>query len=69
MNISIPIVMNNHMNIKTDSQSATSSTASKRIRKSTLAGAIITGDADLLVLSPFRGIPIITPEEFLRDVG
>lgn len=33
------------------------------------AGAIITGDADLLALNPFRGIPIITPAEFLRDMG
>ena len=33
------------------------------------AGAIITGDADLLALNPFRGIPIVTPAEFLRDVG
>ena len=33
------------------------------------AGAIITGDTDLLALNPFRGIPIITPAEFLRDVG
>ena len=33
------------------------------------AGAIITGDADLLALNPFRGIPIITPAEFLRDLG
>jgi len=33
------------------------------------ARAIITGDADLLAVNPFRGIPIITPAEFLRDVG
>ena len=33
------------------------------------AGAIITGDADLLALNPFRGIPILTPAEFLRHAG
>jgi len=33
------------------------------------AGAILTGDADLLALNPFRGIPIIAPAAFLRDVG
>ncbi|QNI32510.1 putative toxin-antitoxin system toxin component, PIN family [Alloacidobacterium dinghuense] len=27
---------------------------------------IITGDADLLVLHPFRGIPILTPSQFLE---
>lgn len=29
------------------------------------ASGIITGDQDLLVLHPFRGIPIITPAEYL----
>jgi len=29
------------------------------------ASAIITGDKDLLVLHPFRGIPIITVSQFL----
>ena len=29
------------------------------------ADYIITGDADLLVLNPFRGIAIVTPAEFL----
>jgi putative PIN family toxin of toxin-antitoxin system len=37
------------------------------------AACIITGDDDLLVLDPFRGIPIVTPrrflDEFLSDVG
>lgn len=28
------------------------------------ADPIITGDTDLLVLNPFRGIPIITPAAF-----
>ncbi len=28
---------------------------------------IVTGDADLLVLNPFRGIEIVTPAEFLRS--
>jgi hypothetical protein len=32
---------------------------------STLADAIITGDEDLLVLHPFRGIPILNPAGFL----
>ena len=27
---------------------------------------IVTGDADLLVLHPFRGVEIVTPTEFLR---
>lgn len=27
---------------------------------------IISGDSDLLVLHPFRGIPIITPQEFMN---
>ena len=30
------------------------------------ADAIITGDSDLLVLHPFRNIPIITPARFLK---
>jgi putative PIN family toxin of toxin-antitoxin system len=29
---------------------------------------IVSGDKDLLVLSPFRGVKIVTPEEFLRAV-
>ena len=28
---------------------------------------IVTGDTDLLVLNPFRGIEIVTPAEFLRS--
>ncbi|MBD2777542.1 putative toxin-antitoxin system toxin component, PIN family [Iningainema sp. BLCCT55] len=28
------------------------------------ADYLVTGDNDLLVLSPFRGIPIITPVQF-----
>ncbi len=31
------------------------------------AAAIVTGDADLLALSPFRGIPILSPADFLRE--
>jgi len=27
---------------------------------------IVTGDADLLVLNPFRGIEVVTPAEFLK---
>ncbi|MGC9453142.1 MAG: putative toxin-antitoxin system toxin component, PIN family [Oceanipulchritudo sp.] len=30
-----------------------------------LADVIISGDADLLELNPFRGIPILSPREFL----
>jgi putative PIN family toxin of toxin-antitoxin system len=29
------------------------------------ADLIITGDADLLVLNPWRGIEIVTPREYL----
>jgi predicted nucleic acid-binding protein len=29
---------------------------------------IITGDADLLVLNPFRDIPIVTPAAFVQGV-
>ena len=31
------------------------------------AELIITGDADLLVLNPFRGVQILTPAEFLKS--
>ena len=27
---------------------------------------IVTGDADLLLLNPFRGLKIVTPAEFLK---
>ena len=30
------------------------------------AASIVTGDADLLVLNPFRGVEIVTPAEFLK---
>ncbi len=33
------------------------------------ASLIVTGDRDLLVLDPFRGIRIMTPGEFLRRFG
>jgi uncharacterized protein len=33
------------------------------------ADAIVTGDLDLLVLNPFRGIPIIDPVAFIQGVG
>jgi len=29
------------------------------------ATQLVTGDADLLVLNPFQGIPVLTPAEFL----
>jgi putative PIN family toxin of toxin-antitoxin system len=31
------------------------------------ATCIVTGDDDLLVLNPFRGIPILSPEQFLES--
>ena len=31
------------------------------------ADQIVSGDADLLVLNPFRGIPIVTPARFVQD--
>ena len=31
------------------------------------AACIVSGDYDLLVLHPFRDIPIITPAEFLKS--
>jgi putative PIN family toxin of toxin-antitoxin system len=31
------------------------------------ATCLITGDADLLVLDPFHGIPIVTPRKFLDE--
>jgi predicted nucleic acid-binding protein len=31
------------------------------------ADVIVTGDLDLLVLSPFRGIPIVTPRVFIHE--
>jgi predicted nucleic acid-binding protein len=30
------------------------------------ASCLVTGDQDLLVLHPFRGIPILTPAAFLE---
>jgi putative PIN family toxin of toxin-antitoxin system len=33
------------------------------------ADAIITGDADLLSLHPFRGVDILRPTEFLRQLS
>lgn len=32
------------------------------------ADHVVSGDQDLLVLSPFRGIPIVTPRDFLEAV-
>lgn len=31
------------------------------------ADVLVTGDNDLLVLNPFRGIAIVTPRDFLID--
>lgn len=33
------------------------------------ADLIVSGDGDLLVLHPFRGIPIITPAAFVQDMA
>lgn len=33
------------------------------------ATCLVTGDADLLTLNPFRGIPVLTPREFLGLCG
>jgi putative PIN family toxin of toxin-antitoxin system len=33
------------------------------------ADVIVTGDADLLALHPFHGIPVETPAAFLRRIG
>ena len=33
------------------------------------AGALVTGDKDLLALNPFAGISIVTPAAYLRDIG
>ena len=32
------------------------------------ADCVVTGDQDLLVLNPFRGIPVLTPKEFLDQI-
>jgi uncharacterized protein len=31
------------------------------------ATCIVSGDSDLLILHPFRGIPIVTPQEFMSQ--
>ena len=33
------------------------------------AATIITGDPDLLVLNPFRGVQILAPADFVRQAG
>ncbi len=33
------------------------------------ADLILTGDQDLLVLAPWRGISIVTPAEYLEQMG
>jgi putative PIN family toxin of toxin-antitoxin system len=33
------------------------------------ADMLVTGDGDLLVLSPFEGIPIVTPADYLAKIG
>jgi putative PIN family toxin of toxin-antitoxin system len=32
------------------------------------AACIVSGDSDLLVLNPFRGVTILTPQEFVRGL-
>ena len=32
------------------------------------ASCLVTGDQDLLILNPFRGIPIMTPAQFLASL-
>jgi predicted nucleic acid-binding protein len=32
------------------------------------ASVIVSGDSDLLVLHPFRGVPILSPAAFLEAV-
>ncbi len=34
-----------------------------------LADIIVSGDADLLVLHPFRGVPIVSPAAFIREAS
>ena len=31
------------------------------------ADCIVSGDKDLLVLHPFRGVPIVTPRDFVSE--
>jgi putative PIN family toxin of toxin-antitoxin system len=33
------------------------------------ASSLVTGDSDLLVMNPFRGVRIVTPAEFLERTG
>ncbi len=33
------------------------------------ADVVVSGDSDLRILSPFRGIPIVSPEMFLTDLS
>jgi putative PIN family toxin of toxin-antitoxin system len=33
------------------------------------ASCVVTGDVDLLALNPFRGIPILTPAQFLETLA
>ena len=33
------------------------------------ADCIVSGDNDLLILNPFRGVPIVTPREFLSGIS
>lgn len=33
------------------------------------ADALVTGDADLLVLNPFRGIPVVSPAAFVQGAS
>jgi putative PIN family toxin of toxin-antitoxin system len=33
------------------------------------ASCLVTGDQDLLILHPFRGIPVLTPTQFLESLS
>jgi predicted nucleic acid-binding protein len=45
------------------------SVARKALDIAIKADCIVTGDKDLLVLHPFREIPILTPADFLNNFG
>lgn len=52
--------------------SAASHEADNRVLEAAVAGEagyIVTGDADLLALDPFRGIRVVTPAAFVTVLG
>ncbi|MBI4649647.1 MAG: hypothetical protein HY738_24360 [Bacteroidia bacterium] len=36
------------------------------LAKEVIASALITNDKDLLILNPFKNIPVVTPDVFLK---